>query len=98
MEASPLDRLTATLHEGIATIALDDRKVNALDLDLLFSIRSTLSTLEGSQALVLTGRPGVFTGGLNVRLMESMPDNDRVDLFVEFGRLLMELWLYPLPV
>lgn len=54
------------VDDGIALIRVDDGKVNALSLDLIASLdRSVASSGEEARAIVIAGRPGVLSGGLD---------------------------------
>ncbi len=56
------------LSDGVATIRLDDGKVNALSLDMQAAIGEALDRAEADgAAVVLTGRPGIFSAGFDLR-------------------------------
>ncbi|HWD51944.1 MAG TPA: crotonase/enoyl-CoA hydratase family protein [Acidimicrobiales bacterium] len=58
------------LHDGVATIGMDDGKVNALSVEMLASIGEALDrSVADDAAVVLTGRPGVFSGGFDLKVM-----------------------------
>jgi enoyl-CoA hydratase len=60
--------LTYHLQDSIATIAMDDGKVNALSLEMLAAIDSGFerASNDHASAVVLTGREGVFCGGFDL--------------------------------
>ena len=59
---------TYELADGIATITLDDGKVNALSPELLASIGGRLDRAEADEAVVvLTGRERTFSAGFDLR-------------------------------
>lgn len=60
-----LDRID---HDGILELRLARPPVNALDLELLTALREAIESAPdaGARALVLSGRPGVFTAGLDL--------------------------------
>ncbi len=55
-------------HDGILELRLARPPVNALDLELLTALREAIDTAPdaGARALILSGRPGVFTAGLDL--------------------------------
>jgi 3,2-trans-enoyl-CoA isomerase len=57
-----------SLGEGVACLRMDRPPANALNLDLVTRLNTALAdSLEaGARAVVLTGRPGMFSGGLDV--------------------------------
>ena len=52
-------------QDGVRVVELDHGKVNALDLELLDALSSTVRETEG--ALVLTGRGRTFSAGVDLR-------------------------------
>ncbi|MCX7563294.1 enoyl-CoA hydratase/isomerase family protein [Xanthomonadaceae bacterium XH05] len=60
-----LDRID---HDGILELRLARPPVNALNLELLTALRDAIESAPdtGAKALVLSGRPGVFTAGLDL--------------------------------
>jgi enoyl-CoA hydratase len=65
-------RLKYDLREGIATITLDDGKVNALSIDMLTEIDAALTQAKKDGAVVvLTGREGVFSGGFDLKVLSA---------------------------
>lgn len=58
--------------EGVALIALDDGKKNAITLDAAAAILAALEEAEASaDAIVLAGRPGAFCAGFDLATMTS---------------------------
>ncbi|HTZ87586.1 MAG TPA: crotonase/enoyl-CoA hydratase family protein [Solirubrobacteraceae bacterium] len=57
-----------TLVEGIATLALDDGKVNALSIETLRALHEALDRAERDEAVVLlAGRPGYLSAGFDLQ-------------------------------
>jgi enoyl-CoA hydratase len=55
------------LHDSIAVVTLDDGKVNVLSRQMLRDIDGALDRAVADGAtVVLTGRPGVFSAGLDL--------------------------------
>lgn len=62
--------VTYRLEGSIATIGLDDGKVNALSLEMLTEINGALDRAEADRAIVvLTGRDGVFSAGFDLPVL-----------------------------
>ena len=83
---------------GIATIAMDDGKANALSLAMLSAINAALDrALADGAIVVLTGRPGIFSGGFDLKVLGGGgPD---AGLMLEQGFLLaLRLLEHPPPV
>lgn len=59
-------------RDGVATIAMDDGKVNVLSLSMLAAINEAFDRAEAEQvAVVLTGRPGVFSAGFDLVTLQA---------------------------
>lgn len=60
---------TYALADGIATITMDDGKVNAMSPDMTGELLAQLDQAEQDEAVViLTGRPGRFSAGFDLRV------------------------------
>jgi len=60
------------LHDSIAVITLDDGKVDALSRQMLRDIDAALDRAVADGAtVVLTGRPGVFSAGFDLRVLRA---------------------------
>jgi enoyl-CoA hydratase len=58
------------LTDSVATIAMDDGKVNALSLQMLADLNAALDRAADDEAVVvLTGREGVFSAGFDLRVL-----------------------------
>lgn len=60
------------LHQGIATIRIDDGKRNALSPQVFGELNAALDRAEADKAIViLTGREEVFSAGFDLKVMKS---------------------------
>jgi len=86
------------LDQSIATITLDDGKVNALSPGMLSEINRALDQAEADRAIVvLTGRQGVWSAGFDLALLRT--GGDDADGMVRAGFDLTErLLAFPRPV
>lgn len=68
--------LQATVADGIGTLRLDRPPANALVTPLLEALSAGLAEVvaAGARAVVLTGRPGMFSGGLDVPALLPEPE------------------------
>jgi enoyl-CoA hydratase len=63
------DLATYELNGRIATIAMDDGKVNALSIAMLRTLHAALDQAGRDRAIVLlTGREGYFSAGFDLRV------------------------------
>src|SRR5215469_8294533 len=59
--------VTYRLHDSVATITMDDGKVNVLSLAMLTELNAALDRAAADRAVVvLTGRDGVFSAGFDL--------------------------------
>lgn len=87
-------------RDGVVVLRIDHGKVNAIDLELLESVRETASELSSERPLgvVLTGTGRNFSAGLNlVRLLEE-DDHYLHKLLPALNDALVGLFTLPAPV
>ncbi len=86
------------LDDGVATIVMDDGKANALSSQMLASIGEALDrSVADAAAVVLTGRPGVFSGGFDLKVM-SAGGADAARMLEDGFELALRLLEHPNPV
>ncbi len=92
------DPVTYTLDEGIATIALDDGKVNVQSIATLNELHAAFDQAERDGAVVmLTGREGCFSAGFDLKVFRDEPE--RLGEMLTLGATLYERMLaFPTPV
>lgn len=88
-------------HEGaVAVVSFDDGKANALTLPEFESLDAAMTEVEKSPALamVLTGRAGYFSAGLNLKVLPTLALPDLKHLITRFGEIALRLFTFPKPV
>ena len=93
-----MNSLNLTITEGVAEIALDDGKVNALSERLLQQVLSAMAEAQAADAALLVyGRAGCFSGGYDRKLIaDGGPACDAMRAAGD--RLTLALLDYPAPV
>ena len=88
------ERTSYELSDGVATITLDDGKVNALSVEMLAAISAELDRAEADEAVVLlTGREKTFSAGFDLRTpLEGWPE-----MLAAGARLSERLLSFPQP-
>lgn len=91
--------LDLTYHDSTAVITMDDGKVNALDNAWFRTMLAHLDAVEASDAtgLILVGRAGIFSGGLNIKWLPTMNKLDMTEFGQLFGGTLKRLYQFPKP-
>lgn len=88
----------STDDHGIATLVMDDGKVNAFDVAFFNDLDGAFDACAEDAGIVLTGREGMFSAGLNMKTMATLDDDGMTDMLVAFGRTMLRVWLEPRPV
>ncbi len=88
-----------SLADGVATLAMDDGKANALSLDMSTALCRGLDRAEKeARVVVITGRPGVLCGGFDLRVIRGDNEAARKRMRESGYVLLHRLYLHPQPV
>lgn len=87
-------------HDAVAEIRMDRPPANALNRDLLSALDAAMvrAQAEGARAIVLTGRPGMFSGGLDVPAMLGLDRAGVEGVWQSFFDLARRLAASPVPV
>ncbi len=91
-------QVTTEIEDGIAVITIDDGGRNALTVDRLTQITEAIDACDTAAAIVLTGRPGAFTAGLDLKVLRDGTREDVAVLVAALGRLAIRIWTEPRPV
>ncbi len=87
-------------HDSIRELRLNRPPANALSPALMDEIRSAVESAasDGFEALVLSGRPGMFSAGLDVPYLLTLDRDGITDAWQRFLNLLGSLAVCPLPI
>lgn len=84
--------------DSIATVTMDDGKVNALSLQMLMELNVTLDrATEDGAVVVLTGREGVFSAGFDLAVLRA-GGSDAVAMLRAGFELAERILSFPTPV
>lgn len=83
--------------DGVLTVGLDDGDKNALTPEVFDALIGVLEEDTGARAIVMAGRPGILTAGLDVKWMAANGRAGVEHLLVRFGECLMRWWTDPRP-
>lgn len=87
-------------HDGILELNMARPPVNALSPDYVRLLIEALTTAprEGAQAIVLSGRPGLFSAGLDVPALLALDEPAIYEFWKDFINLLGAIACSPIPV
>jgi enoyl-CoA hydratase len=93
-------RITMEREGDVAVIRMDDGKANAMDEAFFLELESAFDAAEksGARAVVLEGREGFFSGGLNVKALPTLGPDALHALHLAFARSMGKVFTCPLPV
>jgi enoyl-CoA hydratase len=96
--AQSAEPATYELDGKIATIAMDDGKVNALSIEMLRSVLDAFDRAEQDGAVVvLTGRERYFSAGFDLKVFSERP-GEIVEMLTLGARLAERVLSFPTPV
>ena len=90
--------VTYSCKEGVATITMDDGKVNALSHTVWDELGDAFDKAEAADAIViLQGRPGLFSGGFDLKEMGKGPEA-AIALTTRGSEMARRILAFPTPV
>jgi enoyl-CoA hydratase len=91
--------VTYEARERIACITLDDGKVNAMSLGFFEALGAALDRAERERpgAVIITGRPGIFSAGLDLKLLPTLAAAELRTTLLTFARTMLRVFLFPIP-
>ena len=94
-----MDKVTYRLQDGIASITMDDGKANSMNWLFFEEMGKSLDQAEqeGAKVLVITGRPGFFSAGLDLKLLSTLSATEIRDFATTFARTMLRVFSFPVP-
>lgn len=90
--------ITRETSDGIAVVTMDDGKANAFDLERFHLLDAVLDECADDAAVVIAGRQGIFSGGLNTKILGGLDPDGFAELLLQFGETMLRVWTEPRPV
>ena len=86
------------LADGVATLTLCNGKANAVSHELIAGLHRALdSALLDKAVVVITGQPGILSGGYDLKVMTSSPQN-AIALVTSGSALARRMLAHPYPI
>jgi enoyl-CoA hydratase len=94
-----MDRMRYDTDGKVARIVVDDGKANAMSVPFFAELGALLDRAEGdgSAAVVFAGRTGMFSGGLDLKLLPTLSRDGLRELSATFARTMLRVFTCPLP-
>jgi enoyl-CoA hydratase len=87
-----------SFENDIARLHFDDGKANVLNSASLTALEEALDSARTAKAVVLSGREGTFSGGLDLKTLPHLPKDQFQGTLHQFGRFCKTLLTFPRPV
>ena len=93
------ERTTYEQVGDVALVTMDDGKANAFGPPMIAAVDAALDrAADEAKAVVLTGRPGVFSGGFDLNVFRDGGPEEARAMGVAGARLMMRLYGWPRPL
>jgi enoyl-CoA hydratase len=87
------------IQDGLARIFFDDGKANAINGPWLSALNDALDRAAAADApILLQGRPGFFSGGLDLKTLPVLPMEELRQVLAQFTEVMLRLFTYPRPM
>jgi enoyl-CoA hydratase len=92
-------KMTYAIEDRIAVITLDDGKMNVMNWDFFNELNASLDRALSDQAaaVIFTSRPGVFSAGLDLKLLANQTMLEIMVFQRLFADTMLRLYLFPIP-
>lgn len=92
------DLVSYEIEDGIATLTLKNGKVNALSPAMFDALNDAFDKAEKDRAvIILTGQPGILSGGYDLKVMTSSPEN-AIALVTTGSTFTRRMLAHPFPI
>jgi enoyl-CoA hydratase len=93
------DRVAYRLAEGVATITMDDGKVNVMSIAMLQDLGAAFRQAEKDQAIVVlrSGRKDIFSAGFDLKVFAANDIERSLEMVKAGAELALQLMLHPFP-
>ena len=90
--------VTYQSKENYALITINNGKANAISHEVIDGLNDALTKAEQEQkVVVLTGTPGIFSGGFDLKIMKESPKS-ALELVTKGSKLSLRMLSFPMPI
>lgn len=93
------DRVTYRLEDGVATISMDDGKVNVMSTGMLHDLGAAFDRAERDEAIIVlrSAREGIFSAGFDLKVFAANDPVGSLEMVKAGAELALRLMAYPFP-
>jgi enoyl-CoA hydratase len=93
------DLLSYRFQDGVATITMDDGKVNVMSTAMLRDLDAAFSRAEEDRAIIVlrSGRKGIFSAGFDLKVFAANDTQGSLEMVTAGAELALRLLTYPFP-
>lgn len=94
-----MKKMHYSIDDRIAQITLDDGKMNVMNWEFFSELNESLDRAQedGAGALIFTCRPGVFSAGLDLKLLPTQSFKEVVKFQKTFATTMLRVYQFPIP-
>ncbi len=94
-----MKKIHYTQDERLAVITLDDGKMNTMNWDFFSELDGALdrAIADGAGALIFTGRKGIFSAGLDLKLLPTQSLAEQLRFQKTFAETMLRVYMFPIP-
>jgi enoyl-CoA hydratase len=90
--------VTYKSEDDYAIITINNGKANAISHEVVAGLNASLDKAEqGNKVVILTGTPGIFSGGFDLKVMKSSPEA-ALELVTKGSKLSLRMLSFPMPI
>jgi len=92
-------KMQYSIEDRIAQIRFDDGKMNVMNWEFFSELSDCLDQAQAdcAQALIFTARPGVFSAGLDLKLLPTLSIAEQFKFQKTFATIMLRIYLFPIP-
>lgn len=95
-----MTKMNYSIEDGIARITLDDGKMNVMNWDFFNELNTSLDKAladKASAVIFTTGRPNVFSAGLDLKLLPTQSRDEQIRFQKTFATTMLRVYELPIP-
>ncbi|MCX7981381.1 MAG: enoyl-CoA hydratase-related protein [Syntrophales bacterium] len=94
-----MNKMTYARKDEFAIITFDDGKVNAMNWEFFRELNDCLDRAEAEKvrSVIFTGRPGIFSAGLDLKLLPTQTLAEQIDFQRLFAETMLRIYSFPIP-